>query len=90
MSCEHKHKVSETRKRSLLKTISGRILEILIGTTVFGTILFFLGFPSPYQLGFALNLLEELICLKVTYLTERIWNRIQWGRKIENINKKRE
>jgi len=85
MSCSHKHKVNETRARSFSKAIFGRIIEIAIGTLIFGTILSLLGFPSPYQLGFSLNVLEELLCFTVTYFTERIWNKIDWGRNIEDV-----
>ncbi len=81
----HKHEINETRKRSFLKAVSGRIVEISIGTLVFGTVLTFFNFPNPYALGFGLNLLEELLCFLVTYGTERIWNRIHWGRNVEDV-----
>lgn len=89
MSCGHghKHKVDETKARSLLKAISGRIIEISIGTLVFGSIIayFFPSVPSPYLAGFSLNVIEEALCFIVTYGTERIWNRISWGRKVEDV-----
>lgn len=81
----HKHKVNETKKRSLTKALIGRVLEISIGTLTFGTILSFLGFPYAYQLGLSLNLLEEIICALITYLSERVWNRVNWGREVWDI-----
>ena len=88
MGCSHNHshRVNETRKRSLLKAILGRIVEITIGTLIFGTILTFIGIPYPYELGFGLNVAEETLCFLVTYGTERIWNKISWGRTVEDVN----
>lgn len=82
MTHSHGHSVNETKARSMLKAISGRIIEITIGTLVFGTILSFLGFHAPYEMGLMLNLTEETLCAIITYITERIWNRINWGRRI--------
>lgn len=83
----HKHRVDETRKRSLAKAISGRIVEITIGTLVFGTIILII-FPSvenPYLAGLGLNLIEEGLCFLITFFIERVWNKINWGRKVEDV-----
>lgn len=79
------HKVNETRIRSVSKTVTGRLIEIAIGTLAFGTVLTFLGFHAPYETGFLLNVTEESICTIVTYVTERVWNRINWGRIITDV-----
>jgi len=86
MSCHHhKHEVNETRKRSLAKAIFGRLIEIAIGGTIFGTILTVLGFQYAYEIGFGLNILEEGICFTVTFFTERVWNKIDWGREVKDV-----
>lgn len=82
---DHKHRVNETRKRSMLKAISGRIIEIIIGTLVQGSILKYLGLPIPYELGFIMTLIEEVICFCICFVNERIWNRINWGREVEDV-----
>jgi len=92
MSCHHDHTVNETRTRSLLKAISGRIIEVTVGALVFGTLLSFLvpGMQNPYIAGLGLNIVEETICFVVSYFTDRAWNKIQWGREVEDIESRRE
>jgi len=86
MSCSHNHKVEDTRKRSISKAITGRIIEILVGTTIQGTILhFYFGFPFAYGVGFIMTLIEELSCAVICYFNDRLWNRVQWGRKVIDI-----
>lgn len=87
MSCshDHKHRVNETRKRSIIKAITGRIIEIVIGTLVQGTILGWLGFHSPYEYGFLMTVTEEFLCFIICLINERIWNRIDWGREVKDI-----
>lgn len=83
----HKHRVDETKKRSLLKAITGRAIEITVGTLIFGTIIMFV-FPdisNPYLAGLGLNLVEEGLCFLITFLTERVWNKISWGRNVEDM-----
>jgi len=84
MTGHHGHSVNETKARSLLKAISGRVIEIAVGTLVFGTIIsiFFPSIPSPFIAGLGFNLLEETVCFIVTYGTERVWNKVSWGRKV--------
>ena len=81
----HQHKVNETKMRSLLKAITGRTIEITIGGITFGIVLTILKFPNPFVVGFGLNLLEETICFLTTFFTERVWNKISWGREVEDI-----
>ena len=84
-SHQHKHEVNETRTRSLAKAIFGRVIEIIIGGTIFGFVLTALGFQYAFTIGFGLNVIEELVCFVVTFVTERMWNRINWGRTVEDI-----
>lgn len=87
MLCVHKHKheVNETKRRSLVKAIVGRIIEISIGGTVFGLVLTAMGYQHAFVMGFGLNVLEEVICFMVTFLTERVWNRVDWGREVKDV-----
>ena len=70
-------KVEETRKRSLLKGITFKILEIGID----GLVLWLLTDNPFTSLGIALFL--ELNCYFWYYVNERIWNKIQYGRIIK-------
>lgn len=74
--CQHEYKVNETKTRSLTKTITTRVLEITIDTAI----LLKVGLPIFESFGLAVSI--EFICLSVCYVLERIWNKIQWGRKI--------
>lgn len=85
MNHYHKHKINETRKRSLLKAVSGRVIEVTIGTFVQGFLLGLLGFPAPYELGFIMTLIEEITCFCICLINERIWNRIDWGRNVTDV-----
>lgn len=87
MNCshDHRHRVNETRKRSVIKAVTGRIVEITIGTLVQGTILNKLGFQSPYEYGFLMTVIEELLCFTICLINERIWNKINWGREVEDV-----
>jgi len=85
MSCRHEHKVNETKMRSFLKSVTGRLIEITIGTLIQGTILDKLGFESAYEWGFVMTVIEEVTCFFICYLNDRAWNRISWGRNIEDV-----
>ena len=74
-----KHKVVETRTRSLLKGLTARILEIALDT-------FVLSFFVKVEIGLGCSILLEVTCYTVSYFNERGWDKIQWGRKI--IHKK--
>lgn len=68
-------KINETRKRSLLKAISFRILEIAIDTLILSC------FVEVY-LAAGLAVVLEGICLALHYCFERVWNRVPYGREI--------
>lgn len=80
----HRHKISDERKRSFFKALTGNGLEILIDTFILGTILQILGIPSPYQISLGLSVLTEVLCFLTNYFNDRLWNRFQWGRKVED------
>ena len=68
-------RVNETRKRSLLKAISFRILEVAIDAVILSI------FVSP-QLAVTLAVILEGLCLALHFGFERVWNRIEYGRHI--------
>jgi len=85
MSCshDHKYKVNETRKRSLVKAISFRIIEIIVDIFIlFGLIK--TGLPALFIAGVGAIVIEAF-CGIGYYLWERLWNRINWGREVENV-----
>ena len=68
-------KVNETRKRSLLKVVSFRVIEIALDTLILSF------FVTPaVAVGLAVSL--EVLCLMLHYAFERIWNRVAYGREI--------
>lgn len=69
-------RVNETKKRSVLKTVSVWALEVAIDVGILTYIFAFLG-----PLATAVTI--EGICIAVHYAIERLWNRNQWGRTIE-------
>ena len=75
MTTVEKLKVHETKLRSLLKAISFRIIEISVDT-------FILSFFVTPQVALGLAISLELICFLLHFGFERIWNRIDFGRKI--------
>jgi len=68
-------RINETRKRSLLKAVSFRILEIAIDAIILSI------FVSP-QLAVTLAVLLEGLCLGLHFGFERVWNKIEYGRHI--------
>jgi hypothetical protein len=82
---QHKHAINETKARSFLKSVTGRLIEITVGTVVQGIVLTLLGFPSAFELGFMMTLIEEITCFSICFVNERIWSKIDWGRKIEDV-----
>lgn len=71
-------KVNETRKRSIAKSVVIVGMEICIDTII----LTYLSFILP-PIGLAV--VVEVICLGNHYIMERIFNKLQWGRKIEHV-----
>jgi len=80
----HKHKVEDTRKRSLLKALTSNGLEVLVDTILFDRVLSSFGI-SILPLAFGLSVTVEFLCFVTNYLNDRAWNRIQWGRKVIEI-----
>ena len=70
-----KLKVHETKKRSIFKAVSFRIIEVTVTTLLFAT-------KNPIETAFGFALIAEGLCLTLTYLGERIWNRISFGRHV--------
>ena len=67
-------KAEENVKRSLLKTISWR----LIGTL--DTILISWAITGTLSLAFSIGFIELVTKMVLYYFHERIWNKINWGR----------
>jgi len=65
--------MSDTKLRSIVKTISWRIIAFC--TTIFLTILIF----GDIALSFLLTVLGTVISAIEYFLHERIWNKIKWG-----------
>lgn len=68
-------KINETRKRSLLKAISFRIIEITVSSVVLSL------FVTTYE-AIGLAVLLEGLCFGLQYLGERVWNKINYGREV--------
>lgn len=68
--------IHETRKRSLLKAVTVRIIGVALDA-------FILSFFVESHIAFTLALALEGVCLLSHYGIERIWNRISWGRYIK-------
>ena len=83
MACHHRHKVNETRKRSLTKTISFRIIEIIVDVFILLGLMK-TGMPELMIAGVG-AISVEATCGVGYYIWERLWNRISWGRIIEDI-----
>ena len=70
-------KVNETRRRSLLKASSFRVLEIALDSLILSIFL-----SPPVAIGVAVLL--EVLCFVLHFSFERVWNRIEYGRQIIN------
>jgi uncharacterized membrane protein len=68
-------RINETRKRSLLKAVSFRIIEIALDTLI-------LSFFITPAIAFGVAVAVECMCLILHYIFERIFNRISYGREI--------
>ena len=76
---KEKHIVKDTRKRSVFKALTGRALEISIGTFV---ISFFI--LQDLEKSLLIAVLNEGLCAIVSYFNDRVWNLTQFGRKIKH------
>jgi len=70
----------ETKKRSIAKSISFRLVEIGVAATVMFLII------GNLELAVGLVLIEEGTCFLLGYIWERIWNRIPWGKIVVSTN----
>ena len=68
-------KINETRKRSFLKAISFRVIEIALDALI-------LSFFITPAIAFGVAVSLEVMCLVLHYTFERLANRIQWGRYV--------
>jgi len=68
-------KINETRRRSLLKAVSYRLLEITIDSLI-------LSFFVEVHLAIGLAITLEVICFILHYGFERVFNKINYGREI--------
>ena len=67
--------INETRKRSLLKAVSFRALEIALDTMI-------LSIFVELKTAVGLAILLEGLCLALHYGFERLWNKSQYGRHV--------
>lgn len=79
-----KYKVEDTRKRSLLKSVTGLVFEIVFDTLFLGSILSILGIPHSFEYAGGFAIIGELVCVGGHYFNDRCWNRINWGRTVGN------
>jgi hypothetical protein len=75
--CQHSRKVNETKARSFLKAGSTRVAEVIIDTILLKLV------GVPVLEGIGLSIAIEIACFGLCYVGERLWNKVQWGRKIE-------
>lgn len=75
-------KVNETRKRSWVKTITQKAVEYGIDAIVMSG-LYQLLKPISQTDVLILAVVAEISCIGSHYYTERIWNKIHWGREVK-------
>ena len=68
----------ETRKRSILKTLTFRAIATLITSVLVFT------FTRNMIMAGVVGLLDLILKLIIYYFHERLWNRISWGQKLSN------
>jgi len=66
----------ETRKRTLAKTITFRIIATIT------TIVLVLIFTGDYALAGTIGALDVISKLIIYYFHERVWHKVKWGRLI--------
>jgi hypothetical protein len=88
LSWNKEYKIEETRKRSLLKSITGLVFEILFDTLFLGLILSILGIPHSFEYAGGFAIIGELVCVGGHYFNDRCWNRIGWGRSVQEGKEK--
>lgn len=84
-SHNHEHQVNETRKRSLVKAVTFRILEVVIDVFIILACMRS-GFPELVVAGVG-AISVEASCGIGYYFWERLWNKISWGREVKDVVK---
>ena len=67
----------ETQIRSIVKTVAWRVIATLI---TWGTIYFYTGKLSE---SVEITIVAAIIGMTAYYVYERVWNKVQWGKKEE-------
>lgn len=65
----------ETQKRSIVKTITFRIIATIT------TVILVLIFTENLALASIIGVLDLISKLIIYYLHERVWNKVSWGEK---------
>lgn len=74
------HKINETRKRSIVKTVSFHIVQVIVDAIILYSMVL-QGLP-PEIIALAGAVVVESVCLIGYFFWERLWNRIDWEREI--------
>jgi len=70
-------KINETKTRSILKGITGRILEVIFDTLLINLI------GVNIQTSFTIAVIIEGVCFMASYINERFWNLTDFGRTVK-------
>jgi uncharacterized membrane protein len=70
-----RHDFKEYRTRSLVKAVTYRIIIIILDFTVIYLL------TGKFDIAFWFMLISNVYTSVAYYVHERIWNRIDWGRK---------
>lgn len=74
-------RVNETRTRSILKGITGRILEVILDMLLINLI----GMGKiDIQTSFIIAVIIEAVCFIASYINERFWNLTDFGRTVKD------
>lgn len=71
--------VVESRRRSFLKAISFRVIEIALSTII-------MSFFIDARIALGLSFANEGTCFLVHFIFERVWNKIDYGREVRFSN----
>lgn len=80
---QHKHEVNESRKRSIVKSLSFHIVQMVVD----GIILYAMmraNLPIEVVAG-AGAIIVECVCFGGYFFWERLWNRIEWEREVKDV-----
>lgn len=72
----------ETKKRSLAKALTWRVISINLG------IIISLFFVTDWDLVLRMNLWFVIVGTVALYMHERVWNKVEWGREKSNAERK--